>query len=144
MALAEAERWTRIPSGLRSCSSTTSPGRVSTSLNSVKTLGNHFFSQLIDVLTQLRQLEFDAAGSFNATLRGWARSDVPNFLNIYRNDVKVENQGEAASPETYASATDFAVTRIVCCSCGTRRPQWSSTPDRRSAKSSRSATWKEP
>jgi len=68
---------------------------------------NHFYSQLIDVLAQLRQLEFDAAGSLMPCFEGGPGPIIGKFLNIYGNDVNVEHKGEAASPGTFSSAINF-------------------------------------
>jgi hypothetical protein len=70
----------------------------------------HFYSQLIDILAQLRQQEFDHAGSLMPDPDGGDKPIVGNSLSAALNDAQLNKQTDAATlPARFSSATNFAM-----------------------------------
>ncbi|KAK4033185.1 hypothetical protein C8A01DRAFT_19845, partial [Parachaetomium inaequale] len=70
----------------------------------------HFYSQLIDILAQLRQQEFDRAGSLMPDPDGGDKPIVGNALSAALNEAQINNQKDMATlPARFSSATDFAL-----------------------------------
>lgn len=68
----------------------------------------HFYSQLIDALAQLRQLEFTAVGSLMLNPDGGSNTIVGDFLSIPINELRI-NHRRPGPLSPLASATSFAL-----------------------------------
>ncbi|KAF4969262.1 hypothetical protein FZEAL_10262 [Fusarium zealandicum] len=68
----------------------------------------HFYSQLIDVLAQLRQLEFTMAGSLTPNPHGGSNPIVGELLSIPINELQTSH-GSPGPLSPLVSATDFAL-----------------------------------
>lgn len=69
---------------------------------------DHFYSQLIDILVELRQQEFDRAGSLMPDPRGTSTPVLGPLQSMQLNELQVERGSEAVRPATYNSVADFA------------------------------------
>lgn len=69
---------------------------------------DHFYSQLIDILVELRQQEFDRAGSLMLDPRGTSTAVLGPLQSMQLNELQVERGSEAVRPATYDSVADFA------------------------------------
>jgi hypothetical protein len=67
-----------------------------------------FYAQLIDILAQLRQQEFDYAGSLMPDPDGGDAPVVGPLLSIQLNDLQLEKRDFSTKPAKFASAIDFA------------------------------------
>jgi hypothetical protein len=68
----------------------------------------YFYAQLIDILAQLRQQEFDHAGSLMPDPGGGDTPVVGPLLSIQLNDLQLEKRDFSTKPAKFASAIDFA------------------------------------
>ena len=68
----------------------------------------YFYAQLIDILAQLRQQEFDHAGSLMPDPGGGDTPIVGPLLSIQLNDLQLEKRDFSTKPAKFASAIDFA------------------------------------
>ncbi|KAK7429752.1 hypothetical protein QQZ08_003778 [Neonectria magnoliae] len=68
----------------------------------------HFYTQLLGVMAQLRQLEFATAGSLMPDHDGGPVPVIGNVLSISINELQI-NRSEATSPSIFSSATSFAL-----------------------------------
>lgn len=69
---------------------------------------NRFYSQLIDILAQLRQHEFDHAGSLMPDPDGGPNPIVGHSLSIELNELQIRQKSSVAPTARFASAIDFA------------------------------------
>lgn len=67
---------------------------------------NHFYSELIDILAQLRKLEFPMAGSLMPDPNGGLEPVIGQLLSITINELQIE--GKRVPQSTHTSATRFA------------------------------------
>ncbi|KAH6715938.1 hypothetical protein BKA61DRAFT_631473 [Leptodontidium sp. MPI-SDFR-AT-0119] len=68
----------------------------------------YFYGQLVDILAQLRQQEFDHAGSLMPGSDGGDTPVVGPLLSIQLNDLQLETRNFSTLPAKFASAIDFA------------------------------------
>lgn len=64
--------------------------------------------QLIDIFAQLRQQEFDHAGSLMPGPDGWDTPVIGPLLSIQLNDLQLEKPDLSTQPAKFATAVDFA------------------------------------
>jgi hypothetical protein len=68
----------------------------------------YFYTQLIDILAQLRQQEFDHSGSLMPDPLGGDTPVVGPLLSIELNDLQLDKPDFAPPPAKFSSAIDFA------------------------------------
>ncbi|KAK1768897.1 kinase-like domain-containing protein [Phialemonium atrogriseum] len=68
----------------------------------------HFYSQLIDILAQLRQQEFDYAGSLLPDPDGGLAPILGPSLSMQLNELQIDQGNSAVPTARFASAVDFA------------------------------------
>lgn len=68
----------------------------------------HFYSQLVDILAQLRQQEFPYAGSLMPDPHGGATPHVGPLLSIQLNDLQRDNPSLSIQPTKFATPLDYA------------------------------------
>ncbi|KAF5019173.1 hypothetical protein F66182_8823 [Fusarium sp. NRRL 66182] len=76
--------------------------------NDVPGRRRHFHSQLIEVMAQLRQLEFATAGSLMPDREGGSEPAMGNMLSIPINELELD-RSETRPPPIFDSATSFAL-----------------------------------
>lgn len=83
---------------------------------------NHFYSQLIDILAQMRQLEFPFAGSLIPDPNGGPDPIIGPLSSIHINELQVQGFQTAAPRAAFKSATDFVLHQLSVMSEAYRLP----------------------
>lgn len=68
---------------------------------------NHFYSQLINSLAQMRQLKFPCAGSLRPNPSGGSNPVVGPMLSIHINEMEAQGSNVATPLAAFASVTQF-------------------------------------